>query len=348
MINYQHPIVQEDLHALHQSSVNWEHLQNKTVLVTGATGMLASYFSFMLLFLNEQYQYNIDLILLARNRQKLNYVYGREKEHIQFLVQDICKPISLNAKIDYIFHAAGAASPYYINHDPVGIIQANTLGTINVLELAKITQTRKVVFASTREVYGKVEHLEKISEDDMGTIDPLDERSCYPESKRMAESLLKSYTQQYDIKFNSLRIAHSYGPGMKIDNDGRVMADFINSIMLSKDIHLHSLGEAVRAFCYITDTINAIFKVMIDGKDNQAYNIANETEPISVFELAQMVQKLSGNNKQVCIPEQTIQPKGYSNYKRVMLDTNKIEALGWAPQIKLEDGILKTLKSLGK
>src|SRR5690606_6501333 len=117
----------------------------------------------------------------------------------------------------------------------------------------------------------------------MGILDPLDYRSCYPESKRMAENLFKSYSLQHKVHFNILRIAHVYGPGIQIHNDGRVMGDLINDAINNRQIHLKSDGKAIRAFCYITDALEAIFRILINGKNDDSYNIANETEPVTIL-----------------------------------------------------------------
>src|SRR5690554_4949812 len=217
MVSYQNPQVQADLAELLQQDIPWQQLKNKTLLITGATGMLASYVGFTLLFLNEKLSLNIHPVFLARNKSKLETVYGEALGQAHILVQDVCDPISYEGNIDYIFHAAGAASPHYILNDPVGIINANVRGTQQVLELARTHKSINTVFASTREVYGRVEGQNSINESDMGVLDPLDPRNCYPESKRLAESLLMAYHTQYNVNFNSLRIAHTYGPGMQIE-----------------------------------------------------------------------------------------------------------------------------------
>ena len=348
MISYTNPAVADDLKVMFKATINWELLKNKTILVTGATGMLASWLTFMLMYLNEQENYKIKLILLARSRDKLNQVFGTESDKIKFSVQDVCDKLTVQTEIDYIFHAAGSASPYSILNDPAGIAKANTLGTINVLELARKTNTKKVIFTSTREVYGKVDGKDMISENDMGIIDPLDSRSCYPESKRMAETLLLSYSIQHGIYFNTLRIAHVYGPGMQLENDGRIMADLLNDALNHRDMYLKSDGTTVRAFCYITDAVEAIFRVLTDGKNNEAYNIANESEPVTILELARLIQSVAGNNKKVFVNHEEVPVPGYCSYKRVKLDTSKTESLGWRPKILLSEGILRTLDSLLK
>ena len=177
-----------------------------------------------------------------------------------------------------------------------------------------------------------------------GVLDPLDARSCYPESKRAAETLLKSYYLQYGVTFNTIRIAHSYGPTMKLENDGRVMADLMGDVVAGRDIMLKSSGEAVRAFLYITDAVAGMFTVLFHGEPAMAYNLANETEPISIKDLAHMLAALREDKKiQVVVSEG--EHKGYCAYRRTALDTSAIEQLGWKPQISFKEGINRVLRT---
>ncbi|WP_180079888.1 MULTISPECIES: NAD-dependent epimerase/dehydratase family protein [unclassified Acinetobacter] len=347
MINYGHSQVKRDLDEIINLDLPFEQLKNKTILITGATGMLASYFGFLLLHLNEHLKLNIQPIFLARNYEKLKAVYGEALSTAYYLVQDVCEPIHFDGEIHYIFHAAGGASPYHIINDPVGVINANVLGTKNILECARTSNTEKVIFTSTREIYGCVEGVNIINESSMGVLDPLNPRDCYPESKRLAESMLQAYYQQYKISFNTLRIAHSYGPGMQIQNDGRVMADLINDAVNNRDIILKSDGTAERAFCYITDVLTAIIYIMIKGAPCKAYNIANELQPISILNLAKMLQKLVNFGNGVSIQLNEYSKVGYTSYERKMLDTNLLQQLGWMPNIPLEQGLIRTLNTLG-
>lgn len=348
MINYRHPQVQEDLKQLLEQNIPWHLLKDKRVLITGATGMLASYVGFTLFYLNEQLGLNIKPIFLARSEQKLKQVYGDALSATHTLVQDICAPIDYDSSVDYIFHAAGAASPYYIINDPVGIINANVQGTQQVLELARNSQTKNIVFTSTREVYGYVAGKTSIAEADMGILDPLNPRNCYPESKRLAEALLTAYHTQYGINFNSIRIAHTYGPGMQIEGDGRVMSDLMNDAVNARDIVLKSTGEAERAFCYITDAVSGIFHIMLQGEVAKAYNLANENEPIRIIDLAYLLQRIADNRKNVIIDVNASDSAGYTNYPRTGLDTTRLNALNWKPIVALEDGLNRTLKSFDK
>lgn len=346
MIHYQHAQVQEDLAILLQQNLPWQFLKGKTVLVTGATGMLASYVGFMLLYLNSRLDLGVKPVFLARSKKKLEDVYGSELRHACCLIQDVCDPIKYNGLIDYVFHAAGASSPHYILNDPVGIINANVQGTQQVLDVARSSKVKKVVFASTREVYGRVEGKSFIAESDMGVLDPLNPRDCYPESKRLAEAMLMAYYTQYKIDFNSVRIAHSYGPGMQIEGDGRVMSDLVNDAVNSRDIFLKSSGDAERAFCYITDAVSGIYRVMLQGESARAYNLANEKEPIRIFDLAKLLQELVGSGKGVTIASDSSQA-GYTNYARTAMDTTDIESIGWEAKVGLREGLQRTLRAFG-
>ena len=308
--------------------------------------MLASYVTWLLLYLHEEAGIEVSVVALCRNPQKAERYFGSYvgKPYFRMLTQDVCDPIVYEGAVDFIFHLAGNASPYFINTDPVGIIKCNLLGTMNVLELARKKQTAKVIFASTREVYGKNEEAELLDEIAFGTIDPLDARSCYPESKRAAETLLKSYYLQYDVAFNTIRIAHAYGPTMKLEKDGRVMADLMGDVVAGRDIVLKSSGEAIRAFLYITDAVLGMFTVLFKGKAGEAYNLANETEPISIRDLAQLLAS-SRNDKTIQVVINEGDQQGYCTYRRTALDTTAIELLGWKPQTSLKEGIIRTFIS---
>lgn len=348
MFLYDKEVVRQDMDELvSREYVPYEMLRDKTVLVTGATGMLAYYFTMALMHLNLTKDYNIKVVALVRNAKKAEAKFAGFLSHpcFEILSQDVCAPINYDGDIDYIFHAAGACSPYFIKHDPTGIISANTTGTVNVLELAKEKKVTNVIYPSTREIYGKVEGVEFIKETDMGVFDPLEARSCYPESKRIAETILRSYNVQFGVPFTVLRIAHSYGPGMIIESDGRVMSDFISDAVNSRDIILKSEGLALRAFCYVTDAVAAIFLAMLKGECCEAYNLANETEPTPIRDVAQMLTELFPERNIKVIFDIAQNSGAYCNYARVGLDTGKLEALGWKPEVKLRDGLRRTVVS---
>lgn len=322
-------------------------LDGKTVLVTGANGMLARYLVYLLMRWNESRGGSIRVLALVRNRRRGGESFGGFAGSAPFrlVVQDACDPIDVGERVDYAVHAASSASPKSIKTDPVGIIKANVEGTGSVLELARRNPGCRVLFTSTREVYGAVSGRDLIGEGDMGALDPLDPRSCYPESKRMGEQLCRAYAVQHGVDFLVARIAHAYGPGISIDGDGRVMADFLADASAGRDIAMNSDGSAVRAFLYITDAVAALLRILVAGRAGEAYNVANEAQPVTVRELAEEVALAAGRGSRVvCRP--AADRSAYVAWRRVGLDTSKLEALGWMPNVSLSIGIQRTLNSI--
>lgn len=340
-------VLEKEMKELVESTSFGDSFNHKTILITGANGLLARYLSFYLLTYNKIKNTDIKVVLLARNREKTlqNFSYFEGDDNLTYLFQDVCDKIVYEQPIDYIFHAASNASAHAIRTNPIDIIKSNLFGTFNVLELAKEKNVSKVVFPSTREIYGKVTDLDVIHENDMGTLDPMDERNCYPESKRMAEAIFKSYSKQYEIPFNILRIAHTYGPCMPLANDGRVMSDLINFAIQGENIVLNSDGTALRAFCYVSDAILGILNVMCNGKSNEVYNLSNTTEAIAIRDLAKKIASNVPYDIKVEYKEASAEVlKGYTSYKIVNMDNSKLESLGWKPSVSLEEGLQRTIQ----
>lgn len=348
---YYSKVVQKDMEELSErKELPIEELKGKKIMVTGANGMLATYLVYFFMYLNDKKNSEIEVYALARNEEKAKNRFGifEKNEYFHLILGDVCEKIEYDINnIDFVIHAAGNASPKYITSDPVGIIKSNVIGTLNILEYSKKWKTTRVLFTSTREVYGAVaSNVSEIRECDYGVEDPTNLRSCYPESKRMAETLLESYKQQFGIDYVTVRIAHSYGPGMNINQDGRVMADFISDIVNKRDIVLKSTGEAERAFCYITDAISGMLIALLNGKSGKAYNLANEKDPMKIRDVAQMLTKIFKKRK--CeviykIPEQM--SVGYSKIARTKLCTDELEQIGWKCRVSLEKGLKNTVLS---
>ena len=346
MLSYYKKIVQDDMEDIFDREIPFEKLENKSVLITGATGMLATYIVYFLYYLNINKKKNIKIYSLVRNKKKAEKIFCDllEDNNFNIIEQDIEKEINISEKIDYIFHLASSANPKTILENPIGIVKANTIGTINIFEFARINNS-KVFFSSTREIYGFVKEKEYINEEEMGILGCLEKRACYPESKRIAETICNSYYLQYNVNYQIARIAHVYGPGMNIENDGRIMSDIIFDVVNNKNIILKSDGSALRAFCYISDAIRGIFTIVLKGEQNNVYNLSNEEEEISIKKLSELFVEL--------FPEKNIKIEYviptlndvYTNYKTNGLDNKKIYSLGWKIKIKLKEGIKKTVLS---
>lgn len=342
-------IIKNDVNNLLTSPIiDWSRFYGKTVLITGANGMLPAYMVFTLLELNKKnYGEPVHVIGLVRNAQKAKDKFGDylNDSHFDLLVQDVASPILIDQPVDFIIHAASQASPKYYRVDPVGTIKANVVGTINTLELAREKQSEGYLYFSSSEVYGVVtEDQFPVSEQDYGYIDLLKVRSCYCESKRMGDNLCLSYHEQYGVNAKIIRIFHTYGPGLLMD-DGRVFGDFCKSIVKGENIILHSTGQAMRPFCYITDAIIAMFKVLLDGQCT-AYNMANMDAEISIRHLAEKLVGLYPEKHLsvvVDLQNQGEAAKMKSPLDRLVPDCTKLMSLGWKPSVSVDDGFRNTI-----
>lgn len=340
-------IISEDISKIISSDkVDWDLLFNKRILITGASGFLPSYIIETLLALNKAYEANIQITALVRNER--NYInrfsHHLENPNLKLLLQDVSKPIQLDSPHHFIIHAASQASPKYYGIDPVGTLKANVLGTINVLELARYHPIESLLYFSSGEVYGEANTF-PTKESDYGYLDPVSVRSCYAESKRMAENMCSSWHSQYNIPAKIVRPFHTYGPGISL-NDGRVYADFIKNVLHDRQITLTSDGKAKRAFCYIADATVAFFIVLLRGENAFPYNIGSATNELSIEELAWLLCELFPEKK-LKVLHHELDNKDYlrSLLSRNTPDTSRINKLGWTSQTQIKDGFKRTIES---
>lgn len=327
----------------------WSNLQNKTVLISGANGFIPSYMVETLLYLNIRRGLNCKVIGLVRNKERAidRFNHHRGRQDLRLIVHDVSKSFTMDEKIDFIVHAASQASPKYYGLDPVGTLSANLMGTYHLLELAIKHQTENFLYFSSGEVYGELgADQTPTTETCFGYLDPTNVRSCYAESKRMAENMVVSYVHQYDLTAKIVRPFHTYGPGLRLD-DGRVYADFLSNIINNKNIVVHGDGSAVRAFCYLSDATAGFFTVFLKGKSAEAYNIGNPDCSLSIIDLAKkLCEVFSDRNLKVVSQtrgsEDTYIP---SNISINCPDISKVKKLGWCPKIDIPRGFKRTLES---
>lgn len=349
---FDNKIVQEDMETiLNNGIVDFGECRGKTVLVSGATGMLPSYMIFTLIYLNEIDEGNdIQIIAVARNREKAVRKYGSylEKSYFHLIIQDVCDKIPVDGPIDYIIHGASPASPQFYGMQPVETLLPNIMGTYHLLELARKKKVKGFLFLSSGEVYGKVDNRDTIREEDYGYLDPLDIRSCYGESKRMGENMCASWFHEYGVPAKSVRIYHTYGPGMDIENDKRVFSEFVSNVVHRENIVLKSDGSPVRSFCYISDATAAFFKVLMDGQSGESYNIGNPQCLISMRELAGILLTIKPEYHLKLVAGTRPENMNYIENSRpncITADITKINELGWKPTITISEGFKRTVES---
>ena len=293
------------------------------------------------------YNNPINIVCLVRNIKKAQSCFGEFffQPNIQFIEQDVCEKLNYESDVDYIVHAASQASPKYFFSDPVGTINANVLGTNNLLRFAFEKKVKSFLFFSTGEVNGDIfDKKNLVSENDYDVVDPLIVRNCYSESKRMGENMCVCWYKQYNVPAKIVRPSHTYGPGFNLE-DGRVFASFVSSILNNKNIVIKSDGLAKRSFCYVADAVRAYFLVLLNGENGQAYNVSNDYE-ISIKQLAELLINISENNN-IKIEYDYDKNKISSASLHGLLDNKKVKELGWSSNIKEKEGFKRTIESFG-
>lgn len=273
-------------------------LKGKSILITGAAGFLPGYLADTFAMLNEIHLKNnpAHLFLLTRRpitkESRLSHLMGNERVH--FLIQDVCEPISISQKIDYIIHAASLASPTRYCNDPVGTLKANSLALIQLLDLALHTKSESFLFFSSSEVYGNPE-LESIPtpETYIGKLDYTSERACYAESKRFGEAVALGYFRQYGLPVKIVRPFHVYGPGLRFD-DGRIIPEMIKQGIFDRQFVLKSNGNAKRAFCYVSDATVLFIDILLSQKNGEVFNVGADHPLISMLDLVKIIKTLFG------------------------------------------------------
>lgn len=338
-------VLEDDLKTIIAEDLSWEKLKNKTIMITGASGMVGSYMLYVLLMLNDEKHYGIKVDAVMRNVNKLPEEV-RNREDVNVVVADVTKDIPDVGDIDYIIHAASPASPLIMQNQPVETIAANTIGTFKTLELAKEKNAEGYLFISSREIYGQPdEGQEFFYENTYGFVDQLNPRSCYSEGKKAAETMCVCFHEEYGLNTKIARLAHTYGPGMSI-YDGRVQADFLKNVYHNEDIVLKSEGTAVRTYTYIADAIAGMYRILLDSEDI-VYNIGNEAGKVSIRDLAEILVSIypeRGLKLVFDIPEGGT--KGTAPYTLGILSSEKLRKLGWNPKYSVKDGFKRTLEYL--
>ena len=335
------PTLQEDLEKTVALPIPWDMLNNATVLITGATGLIGSQLVRTLLAANRICDCHMRILAMVRSIEKANQVFGDllRRTELEILVADVTEPICVTCEADYIFHTASVtASKEFITH-PVEAIEVAVTGTKNVLNFAKEAKCKSVVYLSSMEVYGTVSSTDnhRTAEDELGYIDLSNVRSCYPEGKRICENMCVCYAAQYGTPVKIARLAQTFGAGVSL-SDNRVFAQFAKSAMLGENIVLHTKGGSNGNYCYTADAVAGVLTILLQGKDSEAYNVVSESSTTTIAQMAQMVsEKITGGKSEVIfdIPNDAL-VYGYAPDVKLRLSSKKLEALGWKPVVAPE------------
>lgn len=337
------PVFREDLEYISNVTfIPWEQLREKTILITGATGLIGYTVTSALLYAGWKKELGLKLIALVRNVEKAKQKFAAQLAQglpLQFVQGTVENLPSVNEPIDYVIHGASpTASRFFVEH-PVETIQTAVIGTMNVLRLAQDKQCKGFVYLSSMEVYGSPQTDEKIDESHSTNLDTMVARNSYPESKRLCESLCGSYWEEYTLRAMSVRLTQTFGPGVDY-NDNRVFAQFARSVLKKKDIVLLTKGETKRSYLYTADAVTAILTVLLKGRGGQAYNAANEDTYCSIYEMAEL---FADGKIKVAIQCDQSKTKQFAPPLRMNLSIVKLKELDWQPNTSIREMINKMI-----
>jgi nucleoside-diphosphate-sugar epimerase len=337
-------LYQEDVVAIANYSIDWGILNNKSILITGATGLIGTFLVDVLMYRNITYNDAITIYAIGRNREKalLRFNNYFNSNYFIFIQHDIQEAIELDIVVDYIIHGASNTHPLAYANEPVNTILLSIIGTKNILKFAKEQKAKRVLFISTVEIYGENRgDREEFTEDCCGYINCNTLRAGYPEGKRAAEALCQAYIKEDFIDVVIARSCRVYGPAMD-RNDSKVIAQFLQNACDGKDIVLKSDGKQQYSYCYVADVCSALLVILLNGKTGEAYNIAEQNCDMSLLQIAEILSNYINKGIVYEIPS-SVEASGYSKVIKALLDSMKLQKIGWSVQYPIREGLLRSL-----
>lgn len=318
-------------------------LEGKTLVISGATGMIGTYLIDAVL----GQTVNCRIVALGRNEEKAKKRFSSHwtDPRFAFYQLDICKPIEIGERADYVIHAASNTHPVAYSTDPIGTITANVTGLQNLLDYALEHENKRFLFVSSVEIYGENRgDTDKFSEDYLGYLNCNTMRAGYPESKRVGEALCQAYIAQKKMDIVIPRLARVFGPTL-LASDTKALSQFLHNAVSGEDIVLKSAGNQFYSYLYVSDAVKGLLTCLFKGQCGEAYNVSDASCDITLRELAEIIAH-SVKRKVIFELPDAVESAGYSTATKAILNSGKINALGWQAEIGIQEGIKRTVDIL--
>ena len=346
---YQNDLYMEDVRYVGGLNLPWRKLKDKSIILSGATGLIGSFLIDVIFEKNLTEGLNCAVYALGRNEEKAKERFPIYKDDPQFIFipYDVNKPFIRDdlETIDYVLHLASNTHPMQYSTDPIGTIMTNIIGLQNMLDFAVEHNAARFAFASSNEIYGENRgDVEFFNEDYCGYINSNTMRAGYPESKRCGEALCQAYKVQKGLDIVIPRFTRSYGPTMLM-SDTKAISQFIKKGIAGEDIVLKSAGNQYYSYQYVSDTVSGLLTVLLCGESGEAYNIAEEHSDITLKDLASVIAGMNGKEVVFEIPD-AVEAAGYSTATKARLDGLKLQNLGWRPKYDIKSGMERTIRIL--
>ena len=303
----------------------------KRAVLSGAAGFIGSHLCDRLVGRG----YNVAGVDNLVTGSRANVAHLQQNDRFQLIEHDVSEPLYVDGPVDFVLHLASPASPIDFPAIPIQIVKVGTLGTHNLLGLAKGKNAR-FLLASTSEVYGDpLVHPQP--ESYWGNVNPIGPRGCYDEAKRCAEAFTMAYHRAHGLDTRIVRIFNCHGPRMRLD-DGRVIPNYLTQALRGEPLTVYGDGSQTRSLCYVDDLVSGILAVL-DGPDAMPFNIGAQDE-ITMLELARLIKRLAGSRSEI-----VFRPLPQDDPRQRRPDTTRARTiLGWQPQMPMEDGLRRTLE----
>ena len=341
-LNKNNKYYQEDLDYI-LSVEGIDSLRGRSVLISGATGMVGLCLIDALMRFNENSNAGIVIYAVGRDKDRASSRLGEYYSNtlFNFIEQDVRKPFPEDLRVDYIIPLASNTHPLAYSKYPVETVEINVKGAEHALKKA-VQCGAAVLYPSTVEVYGNGEV--QFDENYTGKLNLATSRACYTESKRVCEALCQSYIAEYGVDCKIVRLSRLFGPTM-LESDTKASSQFILKALANEDIVLKSKGDQFFSYTYVADAVQAILFVLLNGERGQAYNIACDNCNVHLATFAKECAALSNKLVVFDLPSD-VEAKGYSVASKAILSTNKLSSLGWTANRSFKDAVYRTYNIL--